>query len=209
MHDDYVLLVAGVPGTGKSTLSRLLSSELGCTVYETSELAISLGVAGSDPTGRYTSVLSPEGVEIVARALVNASKRGCVIASTVYPESLLDFMQSSTLAVVLLRLDPRILERRLEGRGWPRPKVLENVVAEALNYYHEALWDHRHYVFEVDTTGRSPLETLHIILDLLCKWKPGFRVDWLKDESLVELVSSWLGELDLHNNGLPERGSVE
>ncbi|MEB2836588.1 MAG: AAA family ATPase [Desulfurococcales archaeon] len=208
MYDDYVLFVAGVPGTGKSTLSRLLSSELNCRVYETSELAISLGVASPDPTGRYTSVLTPEGAETVAKALVRASRKGCIIASTVYPEVLLDLMQFSALAVVLLRLDPRILERRLRERGWPRPKVLENLVAEALNYYHEALWDHRHYVFEVDTTGKSPLETLHATLDLLCEWKPGFHVDWLEDESLTELVSSWLGELDLHNNWLPEGGSI-
>ncbi len=193
---DYIILVAGTPGTGKTLVSRILAGELGCRWESSSRLLIESGLAQGDPTGRHT-LLAPG--EAVARASV-LLPRGCLVLETVYPSLWMESPAAERIAfIALLRTHPLALCERLRSRrGWPREKVLENCAAEALNVVAEEAMPYSHETVEVDTTGRSPEESAEAVLEKAEEWDTGIRIDWLAvDEGLVEHLARWLSQVDL------------
>ena len=88
--------------------------------------------------------------------------------------------------VVVLRTSPRVLRDRLEARGWPVAKVLENVEAEAVGVILvEAMeLEPSVPVLEVDTTSSTSEETARRIAVALDGGGPGLeagRVDWSEE----------------------------
>lgn len=62
--------------------------------------------------------------------------------------------------VFVLRASPAELEKRMEAKKWPPEKIEENLEAERLNLiFGEALDVHAHKVFEINTTGKTALES--------------------------------------------------
>ena len=195
-----IIIVAGTPGTGKSTVSEALSSELGCQVLEPSSVAAEYGLGTPDPERPGTLIVDEE--RLVAKVKELAAE-GCWIISTHYPDLFLadDELYADVAFVVLLRTNPVVLERRLEERGWPRRKVLENAMAEAISYVASSLMPYADFVIEVDTTNRSVSEVVEAILGKLGSWDTGISVDWLSDPGVVEALEAWDLELDLDQHG--------
>lgn len=90
------------------------------------------------------------------------------------PDRLLD-------AVVVLRLDPTRLERRLRARGYSGEKIRENLEAEALDIiWVEALRRHPRKVHQIDLTRRDLEEAIEDFLRALKRGERVVdRVDWL------------------------------
>jgi len=199
-----VILLTGTPGTGKTTIARLLAQTLGCMYDSSSKIAHRLGVARPDPTGRKTSVIDEGGARRIVEHLRRAG--GCVVLESVTPRLLLDEgLDEDTILVVLLRAHPRELCRRLDARRgeWPEGKILENCASEALNVIAEELLDIDHSVIEIDTTGLAPEEALEEVLDRIEAWDTGVRIDWLsRDPELVEDLTRWLSRIDFDQYGL-------
>lgn len=85
--------------------------------------------------------------------------------------------------VIVLRLDPVILYRRLRARKWTRSKAWENVESELVDVCLEEavrLFGRRR-VFEIDTTSKSPLRVLSETLRVVKGEAKvsGFQTDWL------------------------------
>ena len=201
---NYVLIVTGVPGVGKSVIGGTIAAELGCAFIESSKVAEELGLARQDPTGRYTRVLAPQAPLRITESLVKLLEKRCVVLATVYPEILVDKLDPYLASIILLRVHPLELERRLKRRAWPERKIIENLVAEATNYYHEALAGYESCTLEVDVTHREPDVNVSNVLELLSKWSTGFRIDWLLDEKVVEALSRWLNRLYPNEDRLPQ-----
>ncbi|MGC9112637.1 adenylate kinase family protein [Acidilobus sp.] len=204
MAEQFVIIVAGTPGVGKSTLSGLLSEELGCNVVEPSQVAVKEGLGRPDPERPGTLIIDEE-------RLVNSvlSKLGpCTIVPTHYPSLFLDFANFNELVpfVVLLRLSPLVLFERLLSRGWPRRKVLENAMAEALGSVADELMDYSDMTIEVDTTGMSPQSVLSSVISGVSEWRTGINIDWLSDPAVANAVPQWGSELDLYENGVYNGG---
>jgi adenylate kinase len=95
-------------------------------------------------------------------------------------------------AVVVLRLNPKILEHRLKSRGYKGKKLRDNVVAEAIDLILvESLQRHgERKVFELDMTNITPEEAVD---RFLAAWRKGKRirdrVDWLG--SLGDEILDW------------------
>ena len=197
--NDYIILIVGVPGTGKTTATYILSNILGCESWNSSQLLRKLGLVEKDPTGRKTYVIKDEELEAAVKVLL--STPGCSLLETIYPlEWLSAGLEDHVPVILLLRTHPVTLYNRLiEARkDWPKEKVLENVLAEAHNTLAEELIEEEHYVIEVDTTNLSPMEVVNAFLDRLEAWDTGIRIDWLaRDPELVELVARWSIQLDL------------
>lgn len=197
--NDYIILIVGVPGTGKTTATYILSNILGCESWNSSQLLRKLGLVEKDPTGRKTYVIKDEELEAAVKVLL--STPGCSLLETIYPlEWLSAGLEDRVPVILLLRTHPVTLYNRLiEARkDWPKEKVLENVLAEAHNTLAEELIEEEHYVIEVDTTNLSPMEVVNAFLDRLEAWDTGIRIDWLaRDPELVELVARWSIQLDL------------
>jgi Predicted nucleotide kinase (related to CMP and AMP kinases) len=63
MDDTTAIIVAGTPGVGKSTISSMLLTELGCNnVVEPSEVAVREGLGRPDPERPGTLIIDEEGL---------------------------------------------------------------------------------------------------------------------------------------------------
>ncbi|MCE4619764.1 MAG: adenylate kinase family protein [Desulfurococcales archaeon] len=186
MPDYYMIIVSGTPGTGKTQVARLLAEDLGLRYVSSSVILKELGAAKPDPTGRYTYLVSGEGVRRALETLRNA--RIPVVLETVYPSLWLEAGDEDTVFVVLLRTDPFELYERLARRGWPPEKIAENVLAEILGVVASDLADYWHMVFEVDTTGKSADRVVENLYEKVLRWDAGFKIDWLTREDVGQLA---------------------
>jgi len=194
--DPFIVLVTGAPGTGKSSVGRLLAWTLDCGFLESSLFLERSGAARSDPSMRDTLVVDEERAYRAIRGLVSRLSR-CLVVAAPTPGLWLDAVEEYVAFVALLRTDPRVLEERLSRRGWPRDKVVENVVAEAFGEYAEALSEFD-AVFEVDTTRLSPEESVDRLLGLIREWRAGVSIDWLGLEEVASYVSKLLASFNPH-----------
>ncbi len=172
------MLIAGTPGVGKTTVAREVAKRLGVAYVNVAELAVNEGLVAGYDSERGAYVIDEEAVRAKLREL---ALRGRAVVDThvvsAVPPELVE-------VAVVLRLDPRELERRLKARGYPPSKVLENVQAEILDACLieavEAFGEER--TFEVDASGKSVDEVVEEVLKIVRErrgGKPG-SVNWLE-----------------------------
>lgn len=180
MTERRVIVIAGVPGVGKSTVASAVAERLGCPVIGVSELAVKEGALLGRDEERDTDVVDlPRLKEIIAEA-VSATKGPIIVeghyAYDVVPSDLVSH-------ALVLRRAPWVLKEELLERGYSDEKVKENVEAELLDVplveAIEALGPD--LVCEADTTGRTPDETVDEVLSIVEGSMPCRRnlVDWL------------------------------
>jgi adenylate kinase len=138
------IAITGTPGTGKSSVSRILAKRLGLKLIDVKEIA------------RSAKLVSKTGE-------VDISKLSAKL-SFLKKES--DFIVEGHLAcetklpcdnVFVLRCDPRVLRRRLSKRGYSKNKNEENLESEMLDYCSQRVMKvYRMEPLEVDTSKRTP-----------------------------------------------------
>ncbi|MEM1873976.1 MAG: AAA family ATPase [Acidilobaceae archaeon] len=204
----FLVLVVGTPGVGKSSVGSLLAELLGCVFVEARVVYEEKGALAPDPTGREARVVLAERAgEAVASFAESLSS--CAVVADVSPSLWLEHAGEHVALVVLLRLHPLVLKKRLESRGWSSAKILENTLAEAFNVIAEELLDSSSDVVEIDCTGRSALEVVEEVLKSIESWNTGVSIDWLeRDPSLVETVSRLVAELDSQKESSTTRGGL-
>ncbi|MBI2076930.1 MAG: adenylate kinase family protein [Euryarchaeota archaeon] len=142
--------LTGTPGVGKSTVAAELR-KMGFEVVDGKRFAREHGCVVGVDRERRSQIVDPRRV---ARALRR-------IYRTASPVRILETHWAHDVPVVdaaiVLRLNPRTLERRLRARRWNRAKVRENLEAEAMGIIlHESVENvGRRRVAEVDATKRS------------------------------------------------------
>jgi adenylate kinase len=172
------LALTGTPGTGKSTVGRILASAW--TVREVGVLAGSLGCA----TGRGRAVtVDVRAVRRAWRRLSPRSRPTIVVGHLAHLLPLRD--------VVILRCHPRVLAGRLRrSRRGSAEERAANVVAEAVDVIRfEAIRAGRR-VWEVDTTHASPRAiarcVARIVRDRSAPHSPA--PDWLADPRVTDYL---------------------
>ncbi len=191
---DYMVLVTGTPGVGKTAVSRVLSETLGCSTLNSSSYLISKGAVFRDPA-RDTFIVNLDAAAKAIRSLVS-EVRGCLVVDTVTPTLWLREVETHVAVILLLRCNPIELLERLRGRGWSRGKILENVAAEAFNVIAEELMEWDHSVIEVDTTGLSEHEALDRFLSMLYSWRTGIRIDWMSLDEVSRMITRITSDRD-------------
>jgi len=126
-----IVVVAGVPGAGKTALGRLLARAWGVPFLRLSTLAVEYGAWSRYDPDRRSFVIDVGGVCGVLRGYLE--RLGGFVLETHWPGvlavcGLSDFVRG----VVAVRCRPSVLVARLRRRGWGCRKVVENVEAEAL-----------------------------------------------------------------------------
>ncbi|MET1160458.1 MAG: adenylate kinase family protein [Thermoprotei archaeon] len=174
-----VIVIAGTPGVGKTTLARRLASILNAKHIDLSALAIEKGLISHYDEERESYVIDEHG--LVEAVLQFIRQGGDVIIDTHYPEILPDDVVD---LVVVLRLHPFELEKRLRAKKWSWKKIRENVLAEILSVVAINVLQHfsESKIYEVDATGKDIDELTRIIIDIIDnpeKYKPGIYIDWL------------------------------
>jgi adenylate kinase len=167
------LAISGTPGTGKTAVAEVLASR-GMDVVELNQFAKESGLLGALDKKRKTR-------EIDVRKLDAAllKERGDDVVLVGHLAHLL-----TTDLIVVLRTRPSVLRKRLESRGYPEPKVRENLEAEACDVILIEALDRSKEVFEVDTSERAPEETADAVEEILAgktkKYEPG-HIDWSEE----------------------------
>jgi len=190
---DCVVVVSGVPGTGKSTIAARLSEILGWEKVDLSEASLKHGLVLEEDKERSTYVIDEDAVRTWVR---RKASEGPLIVDSHYGEIVDDDI---LMKLFVLRLRPDILLERLLKRGWHPHKVAENVEAELLGVCTaNALEEHpREKICEVNTTGKTSDEVTEEILMTLAGERGCFLgIDWLSDPGIVESVLSSLARLD-------------
>jgi adenylate kinase len=197
MNKDFII-ISGTPGTGKSSIGKILSDEINCKYIEVSEFAIRKGLVLPDETGRNTYVIKED--ELKEEILKESN--GLTILVTHYPDIFLDDdrFYLNTAFVILLRTNPLILMKRLENKGWDNKKIYENVLAEAFNTIAEDIYDYNDMIIEIDTTNVKPEDSLNVIFNKVASLDFGIKINWLLDENLVNFISFLVDRINFNDN---------
>ncbi|MCC6004714.1 MAG: adenylate kinase family protein [Thermofilum sp.] len=173
------ILVTGTPGVGKTTVSLELSRLTGKKYIDVADLARKKGfVKGFDSETQSAVVDTAQLRKFLENILTCNEIVDTHVVEAVPP--------GKVNRVLVLRLDPLELRKRLERRGYPAVKVKQNVESEILD---SVLIDAIRYfgygkVLEIDITGRKIPEIIETLNNILLrndeKYRPG-RIDWLKN----------------------------
>ena len=174
------ILITGTPGTGKTTISRLLAMELRAYYVNPKNLLRRKSIDYAYDEKRRTRAVS---LARLRKALYDHASRadhGLVIDSHIAPEI---GIMPKLVGAIVLRCDPVVLQRRLKRKRWSKSKISENLQAEILDI---CLWDAaQNYgsgkIVEIDTTGKTPSHVLQLIMREMHKKRiqRQSRVNWL------------------------------
>jgi len=179
-----IIAVTGTPGVGKSPFARLLAKRLGVRLLRLNDWIKERGLGRPAEDG----TLEVE-CQKLAREFSKESWGDLVVEGHLshhLPPELL-------AAVVVLRLHPKVLERRLRARGYRGRKLWDNLEAEALDLILVESLERQggKKVFELDLTRTTAQEAVERFVEA---WRKGEqirdRVRWL--ESFVEEFRSEL-----------------
>lgn len=136
------VLLTGTPGTGKSTAAKAFSFKTGHDIIHINE------EVGAD-------YLSVEDGSKVVDIEVLSEKIGARLTKNCVVDGHLSHLLSLEGIVIVLRTNPRELEKRLVKKGFSKRKIAENLEAEALDVCLVESLERYDDVFEIDTTGRD------------------------------------------------------
>lgn len=182
-----------MPGVGKSVVAKQVARILNAKYVDLSEYVIEHKLYVEYDSEINSYIIDEDRVKEAIRAL--AKKYRKVVLSSHYGEiTPKDLVEK----IIVLRIDPEELEKRLKQRGWSRIKILENIVAEILSVCTaNAIKEHGvSKVVEIDATNKS-IETIirEIMMALENKLPIGPRIDWFERKSL-EIIEKYLKELE-------------
>jgi len=181
------IVISGTPGTGKTLVAKELSKLLNAKYVNLSELVISEGLYDEYDRDRDSYVINEDLLRDYLRRLVMGTD-GYVVIDSHYGELIDDDLLSK---LIVLRLHPKELLRRLLGKGWALSKVAENVEAEIVGVCtYNALNEHpKDKVCEVNTTDKSVHEVVNEVLGIINGEVPcRVWIDWLSDPKLSEVL---------------------
>jgi len=152
--------LTGTPGTGKTTISKMLRDGYGLEVLHLNEVIRAHRYYVGWDEDRNCRVVDLEALK----------------AHPFSDGLLLEGHLSHLLPVdrvIVLRTDPDVLRRRLQKKGFSSNKIRENVEAEILDaILVEAFGLHGKNVFEVNTTG-TPSESAQLVWEIT----QGYRLE--------------------------------
>ncbi|MBT5643463.1 AAA family ATPase [Candidatus Bathyarchaeota archaeon] len=182
--------MTGTPGTGKTTVSTILSERLRARHIELSKFSIENGYVIEDDVERDTKVVDMEALgSAIGEIIEKSSSR--VIVDGHYAHELVDGPLISRLLV--LRRKPWNLKSVLEARHYSNEKVWENLEAEIMGVIiGEALeLIPGSKIFEIDTSNQTSGETADQIIEIIegnASSKP--ILDWVTYPETMELLLS-------------------
>ncbi len=129
-----IILISGVPGSGKTTLAKELAKRLGCKALSVTEIVIKKKLyvdVEKDECGKPLYVVDMDKLERYV-----LSQEGCLVVEGV----VVDFVPPEKVRkVIYLQAPPSVLIERMEKKGYCKEKICSNVEAEVVGSYLQML----------------------------------------------------------------------
>lgn len=152
------IFITGTPCTGKTTIASKLNGRL----IKINDLAIEHGfVVGIDEKKGYKVIDIDKLSDYVDNLISNSDER-------LIFEGHLSHLCSGADKVIVLRLRPEILEKRLNTRSYSDAKIRENLEAEAIGVCSaEAYEKYADKVYELDVSDLKIDEAVKLVSDVI------------------------------------------
>lgn len=171
------IFITGTPCTGKTTVSEVLSEKLNCRLIKINDLAIENDyVLGIDEDKGY-KIIDIDALNDKVSQIIRDSDELIIF------EGHLAHLCSGADKVIVLRVHPEILRKRLEERDYSESKIQENLEAEAMGVCTaEAFDEYGDRISEIDVGELSIDEIVDLIDDVISDKKefPVGEVDFME-----------------------------
>ena len=171
------IFITGTPCTGKTTVSEVLSEKLNCRLIKINDLAIENNyVLGIDEDKGY-KIIDIDALNDKVSQIIRDSDELIIF------EGHLAHLCSGADKVIVLRVHPEILRKRLEERDYSESKIRENLEAEAMGVCTaEAFDEYGDRISEIDVGELSVDEIVDLIDDVISDKKefPVGEVDFME-----------------------------
>jgi adenylate kinase len=184
-----VILVTGTPGTGKTTIARLISIKLNAEHIDLTTYANANHLITSRDKLRETDIID---LNAIRRSTTQEIKKapGSIVIDGHYASDVTKI--ELVTRIFVLRREPWLLNEELKKRGYSKLKVQENVEAELLGVcLNETVFKQDpEKICEIDTSHQNPEDTAQLIISILSNAKPcGFgQIDWMNRSETERLV---------------------
>ncbi len=160
------IMLTGSPGTGKTTIAKILGKKLKYKVVSEKEFALAHGIGmwNSEVDELFVPLRKlQKTLNLMLEKEENVIVEGHMLCET----------KLKVDAVVVLRVDPEILQIRLELRGYRPAKIMDNVFCEGIDYCkkHAAKRYPAKKIIEIRARKTIKETTANIITELKTKGK--------------------------------------
>ena len=149
-----IIAISGTPGTGKTTVAKLLGERLGYEVISLNDFAREKNLLCGYDERRKCDIVDVEKIKSELRKL---KKKNLVIESHYAHD-----MDSDVL--IILRTNPGELRKRGREKGWRREKIEENVLAEIMEICKSEALEQGKGFYEIDTSNKTPKDVVDEIV---------------------------------------------
>ena len=184
-----VILVTGTPSVGKTVTARMFASKLDALYVDLTDLALRNNLVLGKDEKRDTVIIDERKMRKRISQIIEKTEKNEIVVDGHYAVNVVP--QKLVTLVFVLRRDPVELRKFMEQRGYPEPKLMENLASEILDV---CLVDalnagHGGKTCELDVTGKKIEETVKAMLEIMAD----------VSKCCVGVVD-WLGKLE--NEGL-------
>jgi adenylate kinase len=183
-----IILITGVPGTGKTTISKILARKLQAHHIDVSKLVFTENFVLRKDVMRNTLIADLETLKIKLKKLMTNNKK--MIIDGHYSSDLID--AKLVKYIFVFRRAPWKLKGILLKRGYSSNKIWENLEAEILGIsLSDALLYHDpKKICEIDTTYESQKKIVKRIMSIISGVKPCKfgEIDWINDSETQKLL---------------------
>ena len=175
---NQVIFISGTPCVGKTTLASELSKRLGANLVKINELAINNNlVLGIDDKKGY-KIIDIDKLDVVLGKIIDKLDSDKLLIV----EGHLSHLCSGADKIIILRVHPTILEKKLASRDYSESKIRENLEAEALDVCGvEAYETYDEDVCEINVSNLAIDEIINHVVDVIFDKKdfPFGEIDFL------------------------------
>jgi len=143
-----VIVISGSPGTGKTTLAKLISNELGFEYVDVNKIIDKYNLGETFDKKRECKIIDVQKLNKELVKLITRSKQSLVVDSHLAHHISKEFVD----LVIITKCCLKILKKRLEERKYSKLKVRENLDSEIFDVCLTEAKELEHLVLEVDVS---------------------------------------------------------